>query len=78
MSLSPQVQDHLFQGTGIWVSASTICRTIKEQGSTRKKVEVIALQRSEQRRIEYMAEISLFDPDMFIWIDETGSDASKS
>ena len=60
------------------MSASTICRTIKEQRFTHKKVEVIALQRSEQRRIEYMAEISLFNPHMFIWIDKTGSDRRKS
>ena len=39
---------------------------------------MIALQRSEQKRIEYMAEMSLFNPDMFIWIDETGSDRRKS
>ena len=73
-----EVQTHLFQATGTWVSAGTICRTIKEQGFTRKKVEAIALQRSEERRIEYMAEISLFSPDMLIWIDETGSDRRKS
>ena len=73
-----EVQDHLFQATGVWVSASTVCRTISEHGFTHKKVEVIALQRSEQRRIEYMAEMSLFNPDMLIWIDETGSDKRKS
>ena len=39
---------------------------------------MIALQRSEQKRIEYMAEMSLFNPDMFIWIDEIGSDRRKS
>ena len=68
-----EVQDHLFQATGVWVSASTVCRTISEHGFTHNKVEVIAL----QRRIEYMAEISLFNPDMLIWIDETGSDKRK-
>ena len=36
------------------------------------------MQRSEQKRIEYMAEMSLFNPDMFIWIDEIGSDRRKS
>ena len=39
-----EVQEQLFQATGIWASASTICRTIKEHGFTHKKVEVIALQ----------------------------------
>ena len=73
-----EVQTHLFQATGTWVSAGTICRTIKEQGFTRKKVEAIALQRSEERRIEYMAEISLFRPDMLIWIMRLGQTGERT
>lgn len=69
-----EVQEKLFETTGTWVSASTICRTIKKQGFTRKKVQYIALQQSEIKRVEYMAEISAFDPSMFFWMDETGSD----
>ena len=41
-------------------------------------MRTIALQQSEARRIQYMAEISLFHPDMLIWIDETGSDRRNS
>ena len=65
-----EVQD---QVTGVWVHSSTICHTIKEQGFTRKKVCRIATQQSEQLRIQFMAEISMYDPDMLVWIDETGS-----
>ena len=43
---------------------------IKEQGFTRKR---IALQQSEQLWIQFMAEISMYDPEMLVWIDETGS-----
>ena len=61
------------------MSASTVCRTIKAKEFTRKKVQVIALQQSEQRRIEFMAQIAAsYHPDMFIWIDETGSDRRNS
>ena len=73
-----EIQHQLLCSTGKWVHASTICRTIKQQGLTRKKVRTIALQQSETRRIQYMAEISLFHPDMLIWIDETGSDRRNS
>ena len=69
-----EIQHQLLCSTGKWVHASTICRTIKEQGLTHKRVQTIALQQSEARRIQYMTEISLFHPDMLIWIDETGSD----
>ena len=73
-----EIQQQLLCSTGKWVHASTICRTIREQGLTRKKVRTIALQQSESRRIEYMAEVSVFHPDMLIWIDETGSDRRNS
>ena len=68
-----EVQAQLFDVTGAWVHESTICRMIKEQGFTRKRVCRIALQQSEQLRLQFMAEISMYDPDMLIWIDETGS-----
>ena len=35
--------------TGKWVHASTICRTIKEQGLTYKKVRTVAIQQSEEK-----------------------------
>ena len=73
-----EVQRDLFDATGIWASYSTICRTIRQQGFTYKKVRIIALQRSEEKRIEYMAEISQYDPEMLMWLDETGSDRRKS
>ena len=73
-----EIQEHLFQVTGTSVHISTICRTIKEQGYTHKKVQTIALQQSEEKRIQYMAEISSYSADMLIWIDETGSDRRNS
>jgi hypothetical protein len=33
---------------------------------------------SEEKRIQFMAEVSVFNPDMLIWIDETGSDRRNS
>ena len=33
----------------------------------------IAIQQSEQLQIQFMAEISMYDPDILVWIDETGS-----
>ena len=32
------------------------------------------LQRSDQLRAKFMAQISVYDPAMFIWLDETGCD----
>ena len=73
-----EVQQDLFDTTGTWVHVSTICRTIKQRGFTRKKVQSIALQQSETKWIQFMSEISVYDPDMLIWIDETGSTRRNS
>ena len=73
-----EVQYDLYKATGVRASLSTICRTIKQQGFTYKKAEVIALQRSEEKRIEFMTKIIHYDPDMLIFIDETGSDRRRS
>ena len=54
------------------------CRTIHRHNFTHKKVQVIALQRSEEARIQFMAEVSAYNRDMFIWVDETRSDRRKS
>ena len=73
-----EIQDQLFQATGTWVHASTLCHTIKEHGFTHRKVQTVALQMSEEKRVQYMADVSVFNPDMLIWIDETGSDRRNS
>lgn len=70
-----EIQRDLFDATGVWASYSTICRTIRQQGFTYKKA---ALQRSEVQRIEFMADVSKYEPEMLIWVDETGSDRRKS
>ena len=68
-----EVQEDLFNSCGKWVHISTICRSIKHQGLTRKKVQTVALQQDERLRIQFMVDISSYDPSMLIWIDETGS-----
>lgn len=72
-----EVQSQLYDITGKWVHVSTLCRAIHRYGFTHKKVQVIALQRSEEARIRFMAEVSAYSPDMLIWIDETGSDRRR-
>ena len=77
-SFLSEIQHQLLSATGKLIHPSTICRAIKQQGLTRKKAQTIALQQSESKRIEFMVEISAYNPDMLIWIDETGSDRRNS
>ena len=68
-----ELHDH-----GIDVSTSTICRTLRFMGCTRQRIQRVALQRSDECRARFMAEISMYDPSMLVWIDETGCDRRNS
>ena len=63
---------------GVSISVSTICKALKWMGFTRKAMHHIALQQSEQLRAEFMAAISVYDPEMIIWVDESGCDRRNS
>ena len=63
----------------ISVSISSICRTVRRLGFTRKKLKHIVLKHSE-RDCEFFVDeiINYIHPDMIVWIDETGSDRRES
>ena len=67
-----EVKQELENIFGVSVSISTVCKTMKLLGFTRKKIHHIALQRSDLLRAEFMATISVYDPVMLIWLDESG------
>ena len=69
-----EIQKKLQLHFGVEVSAATICRTLKFMGCTRQVIQYIALQRSDECRAKFMAEISVYDPSMLVWIDESGCD----
>ena len=54
-----EIRQKLFESTGVNASLSTICRTIKGMGFMRKRMQNVALQRSDMLIAEYQAEISL-------------------
>ena len=70
-----EVVQEVYELTSLKVSPSTICRILKRYGFTRKRVRQIAAQRSYALHGAYMAQCTLFRRDMFVWVDETGSDA---
>ena len=72
-----ELQLKLQQFTGIFISL-TIFKTIRQLGLTRKMIRYIVHCQDELRRCKFMEEISYLNPDMFIWMDEMGSDHRKS
>ena len=72
-----EVQEELFS-IGSVVSLSTICRTAKRLGLSRQRLKRIAMQRSEIQRARFLCDREEFRPDMFIFVDETGSNRRNS
>ena len=68
--LCAQVEDI----SGIEVSEATICRLLRRHGFTRKKIRQVAAQRSVELRGEFIAQALLYEKELFVWIDESGSD----
>ena len=69
-----ELQNALLQATGTDVSTATICRFLHDQGFSCKKLSFRAQQRNDELKAQFQSDISLFEPHMFIFIDETGSD----
>lgn len=70
-----EIVDRVYTATGIVTSVPTICKLLARHGLTRKKVKQIALQRNVEFRGAFMADVAHYSHDMFVWVDETGSDA---
>ena len=70
-----EIVDKVQEITGVSVDISTICRLLAQHGLTRKKLQHVALQRTVELRSSFMASVYTFPTDMFVWIDESGSDS---
>ena len=69
-----EIQGKLQQIYGVWISPSTICRTLKIMGCSRQAMHRVATQRSDELRARFMADVSIYDPSMLVWLDESGCD----
>ena len=69
-----EIQDEILRMFGVYVCVYTICRTLKNMGCTRQAMHCVAIQRSDEERAKFMADISLYDVSMLVWLDETGCD----
>ena len=68
------IQNTLLQTTGTNVSTATICKFLHSQGFSHKKLAFRAQQRRDELRAQFASDISLFEPHMFVYVNETGSD----
>ena len=75
-----EIKDRLEQSLGVTVSTSTICRTLQFVECSRQAIRHVAIQQSDTMRAKFMAEVhvSMYDPAMPVWIDESGCDRRNS
>ena len=73
-----EVARELNETLGAEVALSTICMFLKKCGFTRQKLRLSAIQRDSFLHLQFVSEVSLYDRDMMIFLDETGSDRRNS
>jgi len=73
-----EIQSKLEDMYNVHCSIATICRTLKFMGCSRQVIQKIDLHRSDDCRAEFMAKVSMYEPEMLVWIDESGCDKRNS
>ena len=69
-----ELQDELRSTLEVEVSLSAICTFVHQSGLTRQKLVTTATQRDEFLREQFISDVSVYNPDMLVFIDETGAD----
>ena len=59
---------------GMDLAESTICQFRHTQNFSRQKMRITAMQTDEALRTLFVSELSIYNADMFIFLDETGTD----
>lgn len=72
--LLKEIQAELLLQLMIEVDISTICRFLHQSGFSRQKMRQVAIQRDAYFRQLYLLDISVYSPEMLIYLDETGAD----
>ena len=69
-----EIRQEIHDMLNVDVSVSTICWLLQRYGITRKKIRQVAIQRNDALRGAFIAQCCLLNPNMLVWVDETGTD----
>ena len=69
-----EIQEELLNVLSVNIHISNICRFLQRSGFTRQKLRITATQRDEYIRQKYVLEVSIYSPEMLIFLDKTGAD----
>lgn len=56
------------------VSAGCLCKLLHKVGFTHQRLSKYAIQRDDCLRARFAQDVSLYSPEMLIFLDETGTD----
>lgn len=69
-----ELQAELSEACGAQISQATVWRTLKQCGFTMKKLDRRALERCDQKRLDYQYAVSEYPPDYLCFVDESSCD----
>lgn len=69
-----EIQEELEHSLLLEVSVSTLCTFLHASGFTCQRLRAVASQQDRVLRQHYRLNISVYSPDMFVFVDETGAD----
>lgn len=72
--LLSEIQKEIEEVLWVQVSLSAICKFIHQSGFTRQRLRNVATQQDPFEREQFISDVSVYDPEMLVFIDETGAD----
>ena len=69
-----EIQKEVLDVLLLELDTSTICRFLHKSGFTHQKLSLVAAQRDSALRQTYIEDVSVYNPNMFVFLDETGTD----
>ena len=73
-----EIQREMEEVLLVHVSLSTICKFVYESGFTRQRLRNVALQQDAFERERFKLDVSVYAPEMFVFVDETGADGRNT
>ena len=69
-----EIQKEILSAYNTEIAESTICQTLHQLNFSRKKMCITATQQDDLQRRYFATEIAFYNPKMFVFLDETGTD----
>ena len=69
-----EVCRHVYDATGTVITKSAVCRFLQRSNFSHKKLTNLAKQCGKLLKQYFMSHCEIYDPDMIVFVDETGRD----